>query len=102
MIPTTAQEVALVACMVIGLNKQKGKRKKKIMKNLEYIIKNKAGEFLKKYEIDSYDKIWAVSFVNHHDFAQTFTYEEALHIAGAICSAYRKTDAVEIEERETV
>jgi hypothetical protein len=85
--------------MVIGLNK---KRKKEIMKNLEYIIKNKAGEFLKRYEIDSYDKIWAVSFVNHHDFAKTFTHEEALYIAGAICSAYRKTDAVEIEERETV
>ena len=99
MTPTIAQEVALVASMVIGLNK---KRKKEIMKNLEYIIKNKAGEFLKRYEIDSYDKIWAVSFVNHHDFAQTFTHEEALHIAGAICSAYRKTDAVEIEERETV
>jgi hypothetical protein len=72
------------------------------MKNLEYVIKNKDGDYLKKYEIDSFDKIWAVSFVNNHDFAQVFTYEEAIFIAGAICSAYGKTDTVEIEERETV
>ena len=72
------------------------------MKKNDYIIKNKEGEYLKKYEIDSRDKIWAVSFINCQDFAETFTHEEAIHIASAICSAYGQIDVVEIEERETI
>jgi hypothetical protein len=70
------------------------------MKN--YLIKSKDGNYLKNYEVDSYDKVWAVSFVNHHDFAKTFTHDEAIFIAGAICLAFGEMDKVEIVERETV